>query len=308
MSLMRSALLAASQNAWLRSHAPRYGFVRAAVRRFMPGERLEDALAAASELQRHGIPTVFTELGENVINAAAAEAEAERYVEVLRRVREAALPTEVSVKLTHLGLDLDPELCFRNLERVVEHAAAGTVAWIDMESTQYTDATIALFRRARERSDRVGLCLQAYLYRTKDDLEKLLPLGPAIRLVKGAYKEPADKAFPRKRDVDQNFYTLTTRLLSDAARQHGARAALATHDVQLIGRINTHAYERRLGKQDYEFQMLYGIQRGEQLRLAREGYRSIVLVAYGTEWYAWYVRRLAERPANLWFVAKNIFG
>ncbi len=308
MSLLRSALLRASQNAWLKAHVPHYRFVQRAVRRFMPGETLDDALGAARELQRANIGAVLSELGENVTDAAATEAEAERYVDVLRRAAAAGVPAEVSVKLTHLGLDLDRELCFRNLLRVVEHAAPGTVAWIDMESSAYTDATIALFRRARERSGRVGLCLQAYLMRTPADLEALLPLGPAIRLVKGAYMEPANVAFPKKHDTDENFFVLSQTLLGDQGRRHGVRPVIATHDVALIARVIEHAGSRGLQRSDYEFQMLYGIQAQELRRLAAAGHRTASFICYGTAWYAWYMRRLAERPANLWFVAKNLFG
>ena len=177
-----------------------------------------------------------------------------------------------------------------------------------MEASNYTDATLDIFRRARSQYANVGICLQAYLKRTAADLDALLPLGPAVRLVKGAYKEPPDRAFPRKKDVDENFFALSQRLLSEEACGYGVRAAIATHDVQLIRRIIAHAESRGLAKTSYEFQMLYGIQRDEQLRLAREGFRSIVLIAYGEYWFAWFMRRMAERPANAWFAVRNIVG
>src|SRR5689334_8600317 len=226
-----------SESEWLRVHAPRYGFVRRTVDRFMPGERLEDAIHAASGLEKQQIGTVFTALGENVADPAEAEKESLHYIEALDRVREAGLGTEVSVKLTHLGLDLDPELCFRNLKRIVDHATEGVV-WIDMEQSTYVDRTLAIFNRVLAESPRVGICVQAYLYRTAKDLEALIAMGAAVRLVKGAYKEAKDVAFPKKTDVDSSYFALTQRLLSDEARKSGVRAAIATHDVELIRRTN----------------------------------------------------------------------
>ena len=305
--MMRSILLAASQNSWLRERVPRFRFVRRAVSRFMPGEEIGDALAAAAELKEKGIRTVLTHLGENIAAAKEAESVADHYLDVLDRVARAGLPAEVSVKLTHLGLDLSAELCYANLRRIIECAGAHSVVWIDMETSDYVDVTLDLYRRARQAYQNVGVCLQAYLYRTADDLAYLIPLGPAIRLVKGAYREPADRAFPRKRDVDENFFALSQQLLSDEARRAGVRAGIATHDLELIRRIEDYAKSRDLGKDCLDFQMLYGIQRTEQLRLVREGWRTLVLISYGTYWFPWYMRRLAERPANLLFVARNIF-
>jgi proline dehydrogenase len=218
------------------------------------------------------------------------------------------LGSEVSVKLTQLGLDLDKELCYSNLRKIIERAGRGSVVWIDMEASNYVDVTLELYRRARLAYPNVGVCLQAYLYRTKSDLAALMPLGPAIRLVKGAYNEPPDRAFPRKRDVDDNFLALTQQLLGDDARGAGVRAAIATHDRKLIRRIIDFTESKRLPKNGFEFQMLYGIQRAEQHRLAREGWRSIVLVAYGSYWFPWFMRRLAERPANVFFVLRNVFS
>jgi len=306
--MMRTVLLAASQNVWLRTHVPRYHFVRRSVSRFMPGEDVEDALAAARALQEKRIRTVFTRLGENVTEAAEAEAVTRHYLDVLGQIEARSLPTEVSVKPTQLGLDLSPELCDGNLSRIIARAGTKSTVWIDMEASNYVDATLDLYRRARQRFSNVGVCLQAYLYRTAEDLASLLPLGPAIRLVKGAYKEPPERAFPRKKDVDENFFSLSKRLFSPEARAAGVRAAIATHDPQLIHRTEELVQSLGLEKDSVEFQMLYGIQRAEQLRLVREGWRSTVLVAYGAYWYPWYMRRLAERPANLWFVARNVFS
>ncbi|MHB8655134.1 MAG: proline dehydrogenase family protein [Terriglobia bacterium] len=308
MAVMRSFFLFCSQNKWMRKHATRYGFVRRAVSRFMPGETVSDALASALSLQGQSIGTVFTLLGENVSDPAEAERVTAHYLDVLRRIRETGLRTEVSVKLTQLGLDLSPELCHANVKQIIEQAGAGSVVWIDMEASNYVDATIELYRRARQAYPNVGICLQAYLYRTAKDIANLLPLGPAIRLVKGAYQEPAAVAYPRKKDVDENYFALAKQMLSDDARAVGLRAAFATHDRKLIQRIIDDAELKKMGKDSFEFQMLYGIQREEQLRLAREGWKSIVLIAYGSFWFPWYMRRLAERPANILFVLRNLFA
>jgi proline dehydrogenase len=305
---MRNCFLLSSQSRWLRERASRYGFVRRAVSRFMPGETVSDALSAALILRDRSIGTVFTYLGENISDPAEAERVTLHYLDALDRIRDLGLRTEVSVKLTQLGLDLSPELCYANLKRVIEHAGPSSVVWIDMEASNYVDLTLNLCRRARQSYPNIGVCLQSYLYRTAQDLAALIPCGLAIRLVKGAYKEPPDRAFPRKKDVDENYFVLARQLLSDEARSRGVRAAIATHDLRLIHRIIEYAESKKLGKDSFEFQMLYGIQRAEQYRLAREGWRSIVLIAYGSFWFPWYMRRLAERPANVLFVLRNLLA
>ena len=308
MGVMRSILLAGSQNTWLRERLPRYGFMRKAVTRFMPGEEVSDALAAARKLQEVGIATVFTRLGENVTDAAEAESVTAHYLGVLDQIQSSGLTSEVSVKLTQLGLDLNKELCYANVARINARAGPGSTVWIDMEASNYVDVTLELFRRVRANHPKAGVCLQAYLYRTAADLSTLIPLGAAIRLVKGAYQEPANVAFPRKRDVDENFFALSKQLLSEEARHAGVRAAIATHDTNLIRRIADYAAAQGVSKDDYEFQMLYGIQRAEQIRLAQSGWKSVVLVAYGAYWFPWYMRRLAERPANVFFVLRNMLS
>jgi len=308
MSIMRSLLLACSQSAWMRERATHYRFVRRAVSRFMPGETAQDALFAAQQLQKLSIRSVFTRLGENITDRAEANAVTEHYLEVLDRIRELGLAGEVSVKLTQLGLDLSPELAIENLVRIIQHAGGGSVVWIDMEASNYVDVTLDLYRRARTQYPNTGICLQAYLYRTNTDIKSLMAQGFAIRLVKGAYMESAEVAFPRKSDVDENYFTLARQLLSDQARALGVRAAFATHDVTLIRRIIDYANSEKLAKSSLEFQMLYGIQREEQLRLAREGWKSVVLIAYGSYWFPWYMRRLAERPANVFFVLRNLLS
>ena len=308
MSLVRRGILRASQSAWLREHAPRYAFFRRTTRRFMPGETAEQALAAARELAKSNIGSVLTHLGENIADRAEAEGVARHYLGVLEKIRAGNLPVEISVKLTQLGLDLDRESCFANLARLIEHCPPEKTLWIDMEQSPYVDATLDLYRRARKTYKNVGVCVQAYLYRTERDLESLIPLGAAVRLVKGAYNEPSEIAFPKKKDVDEGFYRLATMLLNPDARRAGVRAAIATHDSKLIQRITTWAASQGITKSQLEFQLLYGIQRAEQLRLAKEGCRVGVLISYGTFWFPWFMRRLAERPANVLFLARNFFS
>ena len=308
MSLMRSLLLAASQNVWLREHASHYKFVRRSVARFMPGEEIDDALAAAKLLEAKRIAGIFTHLGENIRDASEADEVTQHYLIVLERIRAAQLQTEISVKLTQLGLDQSVDLCSANVKRILQSEEPAKTVWIDMEASAYVDATLEVYRRVLVEFPRTGICLQAYLFRTKKDLETLLPLKPAVRLVKGAYKEPPNIAFPAKSDVDESYFSLGQSMLR--AQRDGAmfRAAFGTHDATMIKRLADFCASERMSKSSLEIQMLYGIQRAEQERLAIEGYRSAVLVAYGKYWYPWFVRRLAERPANLWFLAKNVFA
>jgi proline dehydrogenase len=308
MSIMRSLLLAASQNGWLRGRASRYKFVRRSVSRFMPGEEIGDALAAAKTLETKRIFGVLTHLGENIRDAREAEEVTSHYLSVLQKIREAGLGTEISVKLTQLGLDQSPELCFSNLKKILEWENPDKTVWIDMEASSYVDATLAVYRKALEQFPSAGICLQAYLYRTKEDLKNLMALKPSVRLVKGAYKEPADAAYPAKKDVDESYFLLGETMLRAQREGQMLRAAFGTHDVTLIRRLADFATKENMPRHAVEIQMLYGIQRAEQERLAAEGYRSGVLVAYGNYWYPWFVRRLAERPANLWFILKNLFA
>jgi proline dehydrogenase len=308
MSIARKALLAMSTNAWLRERATRTAFVRRSVSAFMPGERLEDAMTAAAAQERQGIRTIFTRLGENLTTVEDAEAVTQHYLEVLDKVQAAGLDAQISVKPTQLGLDLDEELCFRNLQRLVDRAEERkNFVWIDMESSPYVDPTLELFRRTRARTARVGIAIQAYLYRTEQDVESLIPLGAAIRMVKGAYLEPPDVAFPKKADVDENFYKLSCRMLGEDARRAGGLLHMATHDAVLVDRLVAFIDGSQIPASAYEFAMLYGIQRPLQQRLVAARRPVRVLIAYGEYWFAWYMRRLAERPANVWFVVKNVF-
>ncbi len=310
MALIRKALLAASTNPWLREQATQRAFVRRSVSRFMPGERIEDAIDAATRLKTERIGTIMTRLGENLTSLDEAEEVTQHYLDVIDRIRQADLDAQVSVKPTQLGFDLDSGACTRNLLRIVEHADRTGVSpvWIDMESSPYVHPTLTLFRAARERSRGIGVALQAYLYRTAKDVEDLLPLAPAIRIVKGAYLESADVAYPKKSDVDENYYKLCARLLDEDSIRRGTLLHVATHDSRLADRVARVIDERRVPTASYEFAMLYGIQRGQQQRLAASGRRLRVLISYGEHWFPWYMRRLAERPANIGFVVRNLFG
>ena len=280
MSLARKALLAMSTNPWLRDRATKTTFVRRSVSTFMPGERLDDAIVAAKAQEQLGIRTIFTKLGENLTRVEEAEEVTLHYLDVLDKVQAQQLQVQVSVKPTQLGLDLDRDLCYRNLQRLVDRAAArGNFIWIDMESSPYVDPTIDLFRRTRERSRFVGIALQAYLYRTAQDIEALLPLGSAIRMVKGAYLEPPSVAYPKKSDVDENFYKLSCRLLSGDAQQAGCLLHIATHDPALVDRLGRYIDEHRVPTASYEYAMLYGIQRPLQRRLVEAGKPLRVLIA-----------------------------
>ncbi len=309
MSMMRRILLAGSTNAWLRERATKTAFVRKSVSRFMPGEGMDDALRASRELQPGGITTMLTHLGENLTHVEEAEEVTQHYLSLIDRIAESGLDAQISIKPTQLGLDLDRALCERNLDRLMERAEArNNFVWIDMESSPYVDPTLALFTRTRARTPRIGIALQAYLYRTGKDVEALIPLGAAIRIVKGAYLEPPDVAFPKKTDTDENFFKLCMRLMSAEAQKAGCLLHIGTHDVPLSDRLSDWIHQNKVPPSAYEFAMLYGIQRPQQLRLAREGKRLRVLISYGEYWFPWYMRRLAERPANVGFVLKNMIG
>jgi len=309
VSVARTALLKISDNQWLRANGTRLPFVRRAVSKFMPGESFDDMIVAAQATAAEGIQAVFTRLGENVRDLAEAEAVAHHYLEVIDRIRALGLSCEPSIKLTQLGLDINRELAYGHLRALAARAqAAGSYLWIDMEQSSYVDVTLDLTRRLKQEFPAVGVCLQAYLFRTRQDLEDVTSRGIGVRLVKGAYNEPPAVAFPKKSDVDANYLALAQAMLSAGPRAAGSRAVFGTHDLDLIAAIRGHAQSIGLKPAEYEFHMLYGIQKAAQLRLVREGAAVRVLIAYGEYWFPWYMRRLAERPANVWFVARSLFG
>ncbi len=309
MSVMRKVLIKGSESTWLRDRAGNAPFVRRAVSRFMPGESFDDMIGAARVMAGQGVQAVFTRLGEGVKDLAEADAVLQHYLEGIERIAQLKLACEPSIKLTQLGLDIERSLAYAHLRTLAARADhLGTYLWIDMEQSSYVDVTIDFTRRLKSEFPRVGVCLQAYLYRTREDLVDLMGRGIGVRLVKGAYNEPASLAFPKKSDVDANYLALAQTMLDAGTRASGARAVFGTHDIALIDTIRRHAASTGVSPAEFEFHMLYGIQRGEQLRLARDGALVRVLIAYGSYWFPWYMRRLAERPANVWFVAKSVFS
>jgi proline dehydrogenase len=270
--------------------------------RFVAGETLDECIAVLRRLNDQGLYANTTLLGEGVLEPTATEAVVSAYRTIIDRIADEQLRANVALKLTHLGLDISEELAHDNLRALVERATErdGFIR-IDMEQSQYVDATLRIFRRLREGGlDRVGTVLQSYLYRTPDDLEALLPLAPNLRLVKGAYLEPESVAYPQKHDVDTAYVSLLERMLTEAAH-----TAVATHDSALIQHTIRFAADNGIGKDRFEFQMLYGVRPQLQLDLVRRGYKVLVATPYGPEWYPYLMRRLGERPANLLFFLRN---
>jgi proline dehydrogenase len=308
MGIGRSVALWAADNRWLRTHLPRYRFVRRSVARFLPGERLEEAMDAATDLETKGLTSAFTELGENVTTEAEAHSVFERYLDAYDRVAERGLDAELSVKPTHLGLDVDRALAAGYLDRLAEKAEEhGMWLWLDMESSRYADPTVDLYRELRASHPNTGICLQAYLRRTAADVESLIPFDPSVRLVKGAYKEPSTLLVGGKSLIDESYRALALRLLE--RQRNDGRLVLGTHDVDLVMRIERDAEVRGMGRDRFEIEMLYGIRTADQYRLAADGYRVRTLIAYGSFWYPWYLRRIAEKPIeNSLLAIRNLFG
>ena len=307
MTLARTVLLSASRSTWLANQFRKHEFTRRAVKSFLPGEDLGAALDAATALATEDLGSVITNLGERVTTRGEAAAVREHYLGALEAIKARSLSTQLSVKLTHLGLDAGRDACASDVAKLAAHAATtGSFVWIDMEESHYVDATLGIFREIRASHANVGLCLQAYLHRTPMDIETLLPLQPSVRLVKGAYREPAARALARRQDIDAAYLSMGRRLLDQAARGHGA-PVFGTHDTRLIESLRMHANGRRLAPSAYEVHMLYGIATATQRKLAAGGTKVRTLISYGTNWFPWYMRRLAERPANMWFVVQNVF-
>jgi len=283
-------------------------FARRAARRFVVGEKLEDALKAVEALNRQGMLATLDQLGEDVMNPEEARASAAGVASILDGIRRTGFRSNLSLKLTQLGLRVDPHLCQENLEQVLQRASTlGNFVRIDMEGSDVTEVTFRIYEKARERHPNVGIVIQSYLRRTEQDvLERLIPAGASVRLCKGAYKEPPDLAFPGKSEVDESFKRLADHLLSPEARARGVRTAIATHDEAMIRYVQEKVARGEVAKGDFEFQMLYGIRRDLQERLARDGHTVRIYVTYGTQWYPYFMRRLAERPANVLFLVRNI--
>lgn len=301
-SVFRSGILAATSNPLVSSTVRRHG-MRLGASRFVAGERFDEAIPVLRGLNQKGLRTNTTLLGEGVKDAATTRAVVAEYLSDLDRIAAEGLQTNIALKLTHLGLDLDPELAYRNVSQIVAHGARhGNFIRIDMEESGRVDDTLRVYRRLRaDGHDNVGAVLQSYLYRTPDDLASLLPLEPNLRLVKGAYLEPATIAYPRKEDVDRAYVELAERMLLE-----GRFTAIATHDERIIDHVIDFTRRNGIGTDRFEFQMLYGVRPQYQINLARAGHRVLIATPYGPHWYLYLMRRLAERPANLAWFASNL--
>jgi proline dehydrogenase len=306
--MMRAMLLKLSQNHAMQSAFSRYRFAQRAARRFIAGERLDEAIAVVRELNAKNILATLDHLGENTTNEREAIAAADEYLKILDAIAQTGVQSEISLKLTQMGLDISYELCLQNMRRIVERARQyKNFVCIDMESSAYTDRTLDLYETLRrEGFDNVGPVIQAYLRRSERDVERIIEWGARVRLCKGAYQEPPEIAFPNKRDVDANYVKLLEKLFSPRAREKGVYPAIATHDEKIIRWALQYVREHQIPTDRFEFQMLYGIRRDLQIQLAQAGYRVRVYVSYGTHWYPYFMRRLAERPANVFFVVKNL--
>ncbi len=306
--MLRSILLWLSRNKTVRNTVMRWGIVRRAALRFVAGETIEEAIAVIRDLNAQGIVATLDHLGENVETLDDARRATDDYVKVLDAIGTSGVKSHVSVKLTALGLDLGDDVCRENVARIIAKAKeVGTRVRIDMESTEYTDRTLAIYRSLANEYDNVGIVIQSYLYRSEADIAALCQAGAHVRLCKGAYKEPATLAFPKKADVDASYVRLMKMLLSAPARARGTRGALATHDPKMIDATRQFAADELVPRDEFEFQMLNGIRRDLQQQLAADGYTVRIYVPYGNEWYPYFMRRLAERPANVWFIVSNFF-
>ncbi|MDX6559020.1 MAG: proline dehydrogenase [Blastocatellia bacterium] len=300
----RSALIYLSRQDWLKEFAAKFGLFKRLTTRFIAGETIDEAVAAIRDLNARGCTASFDHLNESVGSIDETEAEVREYLDVLARIEETGIDSNVSIKLSQFGLEIDPELAYRNARRIVEDAARrGNFVRVDMEGSHVTQSTIDVFKRLRAEFglNDVGIVVQSYLYRTMDDARDLLKIPARIRLCKGAYNEPAEVAYPDKKDVDDNYVRVMQMLLASGV-YHG----IATHDPKMIEATIEFAQREGIGKDAFEFQMLYGIRRDLQDQLTRDGYRMRVYVPYGKHWYPYFMRRLAERPANVWFVLKNM--
>jgi proline dehydrogenase len=301
--LTRSALIYLSRQEGLKDFATRFAPFKKLTTRFIAGETTDEAVAAIRDINARGCSASFDHLNEGVSSVAATEAEVSEYLHLLELIDQTKIDSNVSIKLTQFGLNIDPELAYKNARRIVEDAARrGNFVRVDMEGSNVTQVTIDVFKRLRSEFglNEVGIVVQSYLYRTEEDARELLKIPARMRLCKGAYDEPAEVAYPEKKDVDANYVRLMQMLLSSGT-YHG----IATHDPKMIDATIDFVQKEGIAKDAFEFQMLYGIRRDLQEQLARDGWGMRVYVPYGKHWYPYFMRRLAERPANIWFVMKN---
>jgi proline dehydrogenase len=294
-----------SRNDWMRRHLPNLWFTRRAVRRFMPGETAAEALDAAAKFKETGTGVLFTRLGETLTGIDDGDETADTYLRLMADAKARGIDAEVSVKLTQLGFDIDQDRALSHTQRLAEAAGEQTV-WIDMEGSEYTESTLSFYERLKKTHQNAGLCLQAYLKRTYSDFERLVPLSPRIRLVKGAYAEPETIAYQSRREVDANYLALCVSMLGEIKGGRDIFLGLGTHDVELVSQVADHARSIGLPKSSFDVEMLYGIRTDQQRKLADQGYVVRVLIAYGEAWYPWYMRRLAERPANVVFALRQL--
>jgi proline dehydrogenase len=307
MPLMRDFFLALSHSDRLREMMVHFRPARAMARRFVAGETIADAVAAVQALNEQGLLATLDHLGENVTSETEARDATTVVLEMLEEIESLDLRSGVSVKLTQLGLDVSPALALENVERIVARAGqASRFVRIDMESHDYVQSTLDLFGEVWTRHKNVGVVIQAYLYRSADDVARLVEMGASVRLVKGAYDEPAEVAYADKAETDASFVRLMEQLFSEGARANGVFPAIATHDTTLIDWVKDHTHRHGISPEQFEFQMLYGIRSGLQRQLAGEGYRVRAYVPYGGQWYPYFMRRLAERPANVFFLLRNL--
>lgn len=298
---MRQLILRTAASPGVTRLVHRYGPYLGA-RRFVAGESLPQAIEVVRRLNAQGIAATFDHLGENITSLDSARAQAEVYVQIFEAIDEAKVDATASLKLTQMGLEIDRGACLQNMRLIVDAAKRyGNFIRIDMEDARYTDATLEILHELRRDYDRIGTVLQAYLYRTQGDLTALLASDVNVRIVKGAYLESPEVAFPQKTDVDRNYLALVDRALRE-----GRFIAIATHDEQIIGQVEEWVGQRQIPKDRFEFQMLYGIRMQRQRELAQQGYRVRCYVPYGDDWYAYFMRRLAERPANVLFILRNL--
>lgn len=300
--LIKNLMLSLANNKRVTDYIAAKGMKLGFARRFVAGETLNEAIKVVVDANKKSIRASLDHLGENVQDAKEAEEAAQYYHHMLDTIRAQNIDSTISVKLTQLGLDISETTCRQYIETIVRHAGeCGNVVEIDMEDSSYTERTIAIFKDLRRQFDNLRLCIQAYLYRSEQDIKDLLALRSRIRLCKGAYKEPKEVAFQNKSDVDANYKKLT-RLLLEAR----CYPAIATHDELMIEHVRVCLKELGVDRSEFEFQMLYGVRRDLQEALRKEGFNLRIYIPYGKQWCPYFMRRLAERPANMWFVIKNL--
>ncbi|MCL4487197.1 MAG: proline dehydrogenase family protein [Chloroflexi bacterium] len=308
MPVLRDAFLALSTNGVVREFVIRFPLSRRVSRRFVAGETLEQAIEVVRKLNQQGMQVTFDQLGESVTQESEAREAKDGYLQALDAIAENHVSSHVSVKLTQMGLDLNTDLCLDNMRQIVGRAQqVGTFVRIDMEDSARTQATLNVFKTLREEYENVGTVIQSYLYRSEADMQALAALGASVRLCKGAYKEPASVAFPAKKDVDANYLKLARIFLDADGHEHAPHLAVASHDEKIIRWAKEYTAEHHIDRKRFEFQMLYGIRPDLQRQLVAEGYTMRIYVPYGTHWYPYFMRRLAERPANVIFLISNLF-